>query len=462
MLQTVRGYPLESERSSGSGDVAANGIVCHTPTLMMTMPALIWLILAVPVGTVWLFAHWALSYAARRRVILGPGSFDPPLAGHCSSRHWPKVSVLVAAKDEEANIESCITTLLDQDYPDYELIVIDDRSSDRTPAIIAGLADGAEDKLRVLRVDELPPGWFGKHHAMHLGARAGSGEWLCLVDADCRQVSRSTLSLAVRDALAHEADLLTLLPVLEMKSAWECALQPLCAGILLAWFPPHKVNKKRSRRAYANGMFMLISRKCYDAIGGHEGVRHVANEDMHMARRAKEAGYRIRVAENRNLFVTRMYRRMGEAWRGWSRIFCGCLESTGQFLGTASFLVVCSILPCLSLAAALAGWLWASDAGAPWGWMLSAWAAVVLLQQAAVWRLYRVFPAENAWSLAHPFVACILVGIMFNAMLHSTGARSITWRGTSYRVSVPAVSPGTRAHREPRGEQQDGRASKTV
>jgi len=428
--------------------------------LMLTMPAFFWLTVAVLVGIVWLFAHWALSYAARRRVVLGPDSIDPAHAGHCTSGSWPKVSVLVAAKDEEANIGRCLTTLLDQDYPDYELILIDDRSSDRTPAMIASLDHGAGDKLRTLRVDELPPGWFGKHHAMHLGAQAGSGEWLCFVDADCRQVSRSTLSVAVRDALVHEADLLTLLPVLEMNGAWECALQPLCACTLLAWFPPHKVNKKRSRRAYANGMFMLISRKCYEAIGGHEVVRHVANEDMHMARLAKEAGYGIRVAENRDLYVTHMYRSLGETWRGWSRIFCGCLESRWQLIGTALLLLVCSVLPWVSLATALAGWLRASDAGAPWHWMLSAWASVILLQQGAVWRLYRMFPTKPAWSLVHPLAACVLVGILLNALLHSTGVRSITWRGTSYRISAATASPGACSHRGLQLGERDGRASK--
>jgi len=141
----------------------------------------------------------------------------------------PRVSVVVAAKDEAANIEACVRTMLDQDYPDFEVVVCNDRSTDGTGAIVERIA--AEDgRARLVNIDHLPPGWCGKNHAMQHGIATTDGQWVCMIDADCRQTSRRTLSAAVQYALDSGADMLSVLPVLEMKGFWENVVQPVCGG----------------------------------------------------------------------------------------------------------------------------------------------------------------------------------------------------------------------------------------
>src|SRR5262249_17850018 len=145
------------------------------------------------------------------------------------SASFPKVSILVAARDEESNIESCIRELLDQDYPNFEVIAIDDRSRDGTSSILRGLENEYDGRLQALTVRELPDGWFGKNNAMRMGVDASTGEWLLLTDADCRFPSRGVLSAAMHDARENSSDFLTVIPELETRETWERILQPVCS-----------------------------------------------------------------------------------------------------------------------------------------------------------------------------------------------------------------------------------------
>ncbi|MCH8147553.1 MAG: glycosyltransferase [Planctomycetes bacterium] len=258
----------------------------------MPLGFVIWLVLGVVVGLVWAIRLVVAGPILRKRAILRSSSYD------AAPNPAPRVSVLVAAKDEEDNIETCISTLLEQDYPDFEIIAIDDRSTDGTSEILRGMAQRAGEKLQVVTVTQLRAGWFGKNNAMRAGVSVASGKWLCFTDADCRQISSKTLTVAMRKVLEEEIDFLSITPVLDFKFAWERLTQPVCALVLLFRFLPNHVNKPKNKTAYANGAFMLINRRCYEAIGGHERVRTEVNEDIVMARIAKETGFGLHVAEN--------------------------------------------------------------------------------------------------------------------------------------------------------------------
>lgn len=399
----------------------------------------IWAALLIGVACVWASRHVAITRARREQLPLTPSSHDGPPSNP------PFVSVLIAAKDEQANIETAVRSMLDQDYPAFEVIVINDRSSDRTGEILESIrAEHPDGRLKVIHVRHLQDGWFGKNNAMREGVCQAKGEWFCFGDADCRQTSRKTLSMAVRHAIENKIDFLSVLPRLETHSLWERIIQPVCGAIMVFWFHPEKVNRPDLPNAYANGAFMLMSRKCYETVGGHEAVRTHINEDMQLAKLAKARGQRLFVMQNDGLYTVRMYSRFGEIWRGWSRIFYGCFETFRRLRITLAMLLTTNVFPYLSLliaacVLAVRGW---TEAGTGWQMVAVACVLVVAVQQSVIFRYYRL-SQTNPW-LAPTFIigAVICAGMLINAMLKLNGRTTTTWRGTTYRGSQLARPSG--------------------
>lgn len=391
---------------------------------------IIWSVCLAVVALVWGSRHVEMSRAQREQIPLSSTSYPGP------PKEPPKVSFLIAAKDEEANIEGAVRTVLEQDYPNFELIAINDRSTDRTGEILERIkAEYPDDRFRVIHVDHLSAGWFGKNNAMREGVEQARGDWLCFGDADCRQTSSKSLSIAVRHAIDWNIDFLSVLPRLETHSLWERIMQPVCGAIMVFWFHPKRVNNPQSRAAYANGAFMLMRRSCYEAIGGHEAVRTQVNEDMHMARLAKERGQRLVAVQNDDLYTVRMYSRFREIWNGWSRIFYGCFGTFPKLLRTLLMLVVMSLLPYLSLVIAagvlVAGGGAAVEAG--WLWPLGLAALAIVFQQTVLMRFYR-FSHINPWLAVTWIIgAVVCMGMLINAMFKLLGGATTTWRGTTYR-----------------------------
>lgn len=397
----------------------------------------IWSVLLAAIALGWVLRHRSISRGIRSAMALSEGTFVGPVP------EAPRVSVLIAAKDEETNIETAVRTMLDQDYPNFELIVIDDRSTDRTGQILESLrAERNDDRLKVVHVRELREGWFGKNNAMREGVAIADGEWLCFGDADCRQTSRRTLSTAVRFALAEKLDFLSLLPQLEMHGIWERIIQPVCGAVMVYWFQPAKVNEPDSSDAYANGAFMLMKRSCYEAIGRHGAVRTDVNEDMSMARLAKKKGQRLFVIHNDGLYTVRMYTTFRQIWRGWSRIFYGCFGSFRRLRLTAIMLTVMNIVPYASLllaagAVLLNGW---SAVGAGWQAVGGCSLLAAVAQQSVIVRFYRLSRISGWLGPAFVVGAVICVGILISAMFKLGGRSTTNWRGTIYRASTVVKS----------------------
>jgi glycosyltransferase involved in cell wall biosynthesis len=398
-----------------------------------------WFWLTCAVAAVWLKRHIDLN-RARLDAPLSPADAET-----CAGP-WPRLSVLVAARDEEKNIGRCIEGLLAQDYPEFTLTVVDDRSSDRTPEIIDQFAR-RDPRFRAVHVRELRPGWFGKNNAMREGVAAADGEYLCFSDADCAFDSPKLLRAAMAYARREHIDFLSVLPRLEASTFWEQVVQPPAGAIMVFWFPPQKVNDPKSPRAYANGAFMLMSRTAYEAIGGHEFAKATLNEDMHFARRAKQVGLRLRVIRGGDLYRVRMYTGFPQIWRGWSRIFYGCFGTFPRLLASVLFLSIVSLSPYATLLASpFAGVSAIPAAGAPgssaeggWEfpvagpgpWLAGAALAAILAQQSVLWRFYRVSGAPPHWALTYVIGAAVCLGMTLNAMTRVAG-RSTNWRGTAY------------------------------
>ena len=208
----------------------------------------VWAVFLAAVACIWLSRHITIWRGQRMVETLTADDSDG----------WPAdapfVSVVLAAKDEEANIETAVRTFLEQDYPSFEVIVVNDRSTDGTAEVLERLrSEQPDSRLKVLCVDELKEGWFGKNNAMREGVAAAGGQWLCFGDADCRQTSPRSLSAAVRYAIDNRVEFLSVLPNLENHTVWERIIQPACSAVMVFWFPPMRVNDPFCKEAYANG-----------------------------------------------------------------------------------------------------------------------------------------------------------------------------------------------------------------
>ncbi|MBV8310809.1 MAG: glycosyltransferase, partial [Planctomycetaceae bacterium] len=265
-----------------------------------------------------IIAAWPLRYLVLKSIlgktpVLSPGSptldaADPPL-----------VSAVIPAKDEEATLADCLASVCLQAYPGLEILVIDDRSVDRTRQIANEFAD-RDARLRVLSNDHLPPGWTGKTYVLQQAADQARGQWFWFLDADTVHAPEF-LGVMLEYARAQQAALVSLLPELRCETFWEQVVQPLGGIVLMQSFPLHRVNDERSKLAFANGQSILVKRQAYDAAGGHSAVRDRFVEDIGMACKVKALGLPIRTVLVRNLVTCRMYASLGQLIRGWSRIF---------------------------------------------------------------------------------------------------------------------------------------------
>ena len=235
----------------------------------------------------------------------------------------PLVTAFIPARDEEAVLADCLASVSKQTYANLEILVVDDRSTDRTPEIAREFA-AHDERIRVITIDDLPPGWTGKTHALQTAANQAQGDWFWFLDADTRH-EPANLAIVMEYARSENAALASLLPEMRCETFWESVVQPLAGIDLIQEFPLNFVNNDRSRLAFANGQYILIRRDAYDQAGGHHAVRDRFVEDIGMAYAVKGLGLPVRMAIAHGIGSTRMYASLAQLVRGWSRIFYDAL-----------------------------------------------------------------------------------------------------------------------------------------
>jgi chlorobactene glucosyltransferase len=231
---------------------------------------------------------------------------------------FPTVSVLVPARNEASAIGPCLRSLLSQDYPAFEVVVLDDESDDETGEMLAALA--AEDpRLRVLQGQPLPEGWIGKHWACHQLAEAAQGDLFLFTDADTAH-SPQALRRAVGALEAEGADLLTALPWQELGSWGERLCIPVAYWSVFSLLPVGLAHRLRlPGLSVGNGQFLLFRREAYQAVGGHEAVRANPVDDIALAQRIKAQGFCLRLVDATGEVRCRMYRGWREILEGFSK-----------------------------------------------------------------------------------------------------------------------------------------------
>jgi glycosyltransferase involved in cell wall biosynthesis len=286
----------------------------------------------------------------------------------------PVVSVIVPARNEEACLGACLESLLAQDGVSFEIIVVDDHSTDRTREIaesfIATRRSAASEKtLRVIEAGPLPEGWTGKNNAVVTGARSARGAWLLFTDADTVHLLGS-LARALAEARENNADMLSYSPEQIAVTFWEMATPPVVFAELARQYPPSKVSDPNSPEAAANGQYILIRREAYDAVGGHTAVAGDILEDVALARAVKASGRKIRFRYAADAVRTRMYRNYRQLRDGWTKNLALLFPNPGWLAAkTLAWWAVPWIVLVLMFAGLAKQWWWNSVFVAAFLWV---------------------------------------------------------------------------------------------
>ena len=344
----------------------------------------------------------------------------------------PLISVCIPARNEERNIRACVEAILGQDYPNFNVIVLEDRSTDATGEILGSLA-AQNDKLKIINGSDLPKGWAGKPHALFQASAAAHGEWLCFVDADTF-LSSTTLSSCYAKAIETHADMFTIMTFQIMGSFWEKVVMPLVMTALSVGFSPRKVNDPNSKDAIANGQFILIKRSVYDAIGGHKSVKDQIVEDKAIAEQVKWNGYRLIVANGYSVAKTRMYTSLPEMWEGWTKnIYLGLSDRPSLMLlgafGAFILLVAALVLPLWPLF----GVYWYLHDG---GWF----ALAVIAKSLILWTVIIYARARVAmgmgisrwYAFTLPLGSAVFATMMFISAWKVISGKGVNWKGRIY------------------------------
>ena len=338
---------------------------------------------------------------------------------------WPKVSVCVPARNEERGIEACLKSLLKQDYPHFEVIAVNDHSTDSTGERMSDLAK-TDSRLLVLEGDDLPEGWLGKPFALHQAFQKATGEILLFTDAD-PVFEPQALRTSVFNLLERDLDALTLMPKAEFGSFWERAVQPVIFGFIASLTRFRKVNSPDHKSAMGFGAFLMFKRSVYDAIGGHECGKADVLEDVLIAKRLKKAGFKLLVADAKRLFSIRMYYGLGEIWTGWRKnMFLAMKRSVPRALYYVFMVQAFVLTPYLIL-----GWNVMAETGILWtGFSLIG----VTLVSAATIKTCEELGLERKNAFLFPLGAMVMAAIMINSMIQTLVYSRTEWRGRVYSV----------------------------
>ncbi|QEH33883.1 4,4'-diaponeurosporenoate glycosyltransferase [Aquisphaera giovannonii] len=385
-----------------------------------------------------IIAIWPVRFFVLRW-ILGKTRYLSPDSPSIDAADAPLVTAIIPAKDEEAVLAGCLASVCAQRYPRLEVVVINDRSADRTGAIAAEFA-ARDPRVTVLNNEEPPPaGWTGKTAVLDRAKDHARGDWLWFLDADTEHAP-PFLGVMMEHARSQRAALVSLLPELRCETFWEQLVQPLGGIVLMQSYPLDRVNDDRSTLAFANGQSILVERAAYDEAGGHAAVRDRFVEDIGLAEKVKGLGRPIRTVMVRGLVTCRMYASLSQQVRGWSRILYDALGRSPWRLGLRLLdpLVFCQSGHVAFLAAI--GLLLRGGAG-PFAWWLLGMSLLHHAFMYAVFRLiYEASVPGSRYAALFPLGNLVTDYILAKSIRMCWTGR-VDWRGTSY-AGTSAGRPG--------------------
>jgi cellulose synthase/poly-beta-1,6-N-acetylglucosamine synthase-like glycosyltransferase len=334
---------------------------------------------------------------------------------------WPSVSLVAAARNEERGMERAVRSLVQLDYPNLEITVVNDRSTDGTGEILARLSQEFP-QLNVVHVNELPPGWLGKNHALQIGADRSRGEWLLFTDADI-VFEPTTLQRAIGYANAHQVDHLAATPDTQMPT-WFLRSFVVTFAIFFSIFVRIWAIRGSDKRAHVGiGAFNLIRAEIYRAVGGHHPIRMRPDDDLKLGKIIKHGGYRQDVVHGQGLIFVDWYHSLGELIRGLEKnAFAGVDYSVTMIVFSSLVLLFVFVWPyaAVLLVPAPARWIYLATCIVLW---------------AMAWRSAVGMGTPASCALAFPVTVVLFIYIQWRTMILNYYHNGIRWRDTHYSLA---------------------------
>jgi glycosyltransferase involved in cell wall biosynthesis len=332
----------------------------------------------------------------------------------------PKVSVIVAARNEERNIREALQSLLELSYPDYELIVVDDRSEDATGPILDEMATVCP-RLRVIHIYSLPEGWLGKNHALWAGSKVAAGELLLFTDADI-VMEPTVLTRAVAFLEESDLDHLAATPSMCMPTTFLSMFGASFIIYFSLFARPWKARDPGSSCHIGIGAFNLVRRNAYLRVGGHETIRLRPDDDVKLGKIIKKAGLRQEVAYAPDFLAVEWYSSVREAIKGLEKnAFSGADYNVPLILFGCLFHIACSIWPFIAIFVTH-------------GAVRAVYAAVVCMLVISFVDSARFHHAKAWHVVGYPLTTALFVFILIRTMVLNLVQGGIYWRGTFYSL----------------------------
>jgi glycosyltransferase involved in cell wall biosynthesis len=375
-------------------------------------------------GAVWLSRLFAAGLNMHTVAEITAPEYDTAPVG--AAGRVPRVSIVVPARNEAEHIEAAMVSLLELDYPDYEVIAVDDRSEDSTGVILDRLqgqwrerGNATHHRLKVLHVTELPPGWLGKTHAMWRAGKEAMGDWLLFTDADV-VFRQGALRRAVVYAERETADHVVLFPTMIMKSAGERMMMAFFQSQFVFAHRPWKVADPKSRDAIGVGAFNLIRREVYEKIGSYDGLRLAVLDDMMLGEVVKQGGYRQRCVFGRDLLTLRwVFGALGMVRNLTKNVFAILRYDT--FFAA---LAVCGILA-VNLGPFIGVWI-------AHGWARAGFIASLIAIAAIYIGMSMRSEISPFYVLLHPIGTLLFTYAIVRSVALTLVRGGVVWRGTLY------------------------------
>lgn len=355
-------------------------------------------------------------------------------------KKFPKVSIILPARNEEKHIRHCIDSLLKQDYSDFELILVNDESTDKTLEIMKEFEKSYPIKIKVVNITHRDEDWIGKNWACYQGYLKSNGTLLLFTDADSFH-SEKTMSLAVQNIIHNRLDAITVMPMLLCHDFFTKVTLPLLTTFMHTRFSPLKVNNAKSKLGYFIGSYFIINRDTYEKVGSHESVKHEIIEDGALGKKVKEGNFKMKMVRGESYVQAIWARNSTELINAIDRLVIPLFKEKrleASLLSIALFFLL--LFPILIFPLSLI-----SNINHPnlinFGISLLSGLILVILLITNLIQIQKTLFFNKIYSIGFVIGGAIIVTRFINRLIKSNTKSIINWRDRIYILSTDQTSP---------------------